>query len=86
MTVPRLKSLNKYWKKFPPVHVSAALYLGIGDGAKNPEGESLETFMEDVQGFEAAPTAGAAPMSFEDFKLMMEKQDRAKIAETNEET
>lgn len=30
MTVPRLKSLNLYWKIRPPVHVSVAGYLGIG--------------------------------------------------------
>lgn len=28
LTMPRLKALNRYWKKHPPVHLLVASYLG----------------------------------------------------------
>lgn len=29
MTLPRLYALQKHWKSFPPVHITAALFAGI---------------------------------------------------------
>lgn len=31
MDLPRLEAMNKYWEKFPPLHVMVAAYLGIGN-------------------------------------------------------
>lgn len=35
-TLPDLASLTSYWKRYPPVHVSVALYLGLGKGEARP--------------------------------------------------
>jgi hypothetical protein len=52
MTVPRLLSLGEYWKCWPPVHKSVALYLGIGErSASKPlktQGE-IEAFIAAAQ-------------------------------------
>lgn len=29
MTLPRLYALQNHWKKFPPVHITAAIFAGI---------------------------------------------------------
>jgi hypothetical protein len=31
MDLHRLRTLFEHWAKFPPVHVSVAVYLGLGD-------------------------------------------------------
>ena len=36
MTLPRMNALSTYWREFPPVHVSAALFFGIGKSRKRP--------------------------------------------------
>jgi hypothetical protein len=39
MTLPRLHSIWKAWKRFPPVHIMVAGYLGFGKEApKQPDG------------------------------------------------
>lgn len=29
MTLPRLYALQKHWRSFPPVHITAALFAGV---------------------------------------------------------
>jgi len=40
LNIPRLKALNDYWQRSPPVHLSVAAYLGIrakgGAGGEQP--------------------------------------------------
>jgi hypothetical protein len=33
LTVPRLRALNRHWAKYPPVHVTAAIFAGAGSEA-----------------------------------------------------
>lgn len=36
MDLHRLRALNHHWAKFPPVHVSVAVYLGLGGKSEGP--------------------------------------------------
>lgn len=46
LDVPRLKALNAYWKKQPPVHLLVAAYLGYSpaeeSGEVSPDKQALE--------------------------------------------
>lgn len=37
LTMPRLKALNRYWKKHPPVHLLVAAYLGYEAPAESDD-------------------------------------------------
>lgn len=51
--IPRLQSMNKYWKSFPPVHVMMSSYFGICKKAEvqkiNPDNPGL---LEAIQAFQ----------------------------------
>jgi hypothetical protein len=36
MTLPRLAAMNAHWRKYPPVHVSVALFVGAGERTTKP--------------------------------------------------
>lgn len=38
MTIPRLKGMQKYWEKNPPLHLMVAAYFGLGKSSK-PKGD-----------------------------------------------
>lgn len=45
--LPRLRSLNKYWRKYPPVHVLFSAYVGYKEPAEpvivaSSTGEAIE--------------------------------------------
>lgn len=61
-TLPDLASLTRYWKKYPPVHVSVALYLGFGKGESRkvtPEDEARS--MEALAGVLGPPSEKFTP-------------------------
>lgn len=42
VTLPRLNALLKHWAKFPPVHITAAIFAGIEDKAPASAGAPLD--------------------------------------------
>lgn len=51
LTLPRLYALYAHWRKFPPVAVSVALYLGIKPKAPAPQDDSArERWMDEMPG------------------------------------
>lgn len=48
MTLPRLQSMNRYWKKFPPMHVLVAGYLGVGAFKEEAETMSFDQLLSEI--------------------------------------
>jgi hypothetical protein len=48
MTIPRLNDLGKYWRNFPPVHITAGIFTGLAN--KYPQGnmEDLTALSEEL--------------------------------------
>lgn len=56
MDVPRLDGLSKYWKQFPPVHVSMAAYVGWGKSKESAQDEGdFEALMASIPTKEFTP-------------------------------
>lgn len=54
MTLPRLYAMYKHWNQYPPVHVSVAMYLGIGKS--DEKSKPIEDINETVDYIESMPT------------------------------
>jgi len=51
LDLPRLKTLNKYWKKFPPVHVLIASYVGYKEPAEETPASKDQNIMDFLTAF-----------------------------------
>lgn len=40
LTLPRLDALTKHWERYPPVHITAALFTGVAAAATGAAPES----------------------------------------------
>jgi hypothetical protein len=52
MTLPRLHSVWKQWKRFPPIHKMVAVYLGMAkpDADKPPDNVPLDSMFNSLAG------------------------------------
>lgn len=42
MTIPRLKAISAYQKRFPPLHIMVAGYLGAGDNGASSKPSEID--------------------------------------------
>lgn len=63
MDLPQLQAMNSYWKKFPPIHVLFASYVGY-EGAKPKQ--QLGTAEDLMQFFQLQDTQPPQPMKPEE--------------------